>query len=57
MTWVDPEEGLVYVFLSNRIHPSALNKKLISLNVRTNIQKVIYDAINSGKLADQIVRK
>ncbi|NQY68336.1 MAG: serine hydrolase [Flavobacteriales bacterium] len=57
MTWVDPEENLVYVFLSNRVNPSAENKKLIYMNVRTKIQKVIYDAINNGKLADQIVRK
>jgi CubicO group peptidase (beta-lactamase class C family) len=43
--WADPKTGLVYVFLSNRIHPSAENKKLIELNVRTEIQQVIYDAM------------
>ena len=57
MAWVDPDEELVYIFLSNRVHPKASNKKLLDLSVRTNIQKVIYDAINNGKLADQIVRK
>lgn len=44
-TWADPENGLVYVFLSNRIHPSTENKKLIEMNVRTEIQEVIYEAI------------
>jgi hypothetical protein len=34
------------VFLSNRVHPSAENKKLVEMNVRTRIQDVIYDAIN-----------
>lgn len=43
--WVDPEYDLVYVFLSNRIHPSAENKKLIRMDVRTRIQDVIYEAI------------
>ncbi len=43
--WADPEDEIVYVFLSNRIHPDASNKKLISLSIRTRIQEVIYDAI------------
>lgn len=44
-TWVDPESGLVYVFLSNRINPSVDNKKLVEMNVRTDIQEVIYGAM------------
>jgi beta-glucosidase-like glycosyl hydrolase/CubicO group peptidase (beta-lactamase class C family) len=43
--WVDPEYNLVYVFLSNRINPSADNRKLIRMNTRTNIQQAIYKAI------------
>jgi beta-N-acetylhexosaminidase len=43
--WADPEFDLVYVFLSNRIHPDAMNTKLISTNVRTRIQDVIYKAM------------
>jgi len=44
-TWTDPKYNLVYVFLSNRIHPTANNTKLIKMNTRTKIQQVIYDAI------------
>jgi len=44
-TWADPDNGIVYVFLSNRIHPSAENKKLVELNIRTDIQQVIYDSM------------
>ena len=44
LTWADPESGIVYVFLSNRVHPDAENKKLITMNVRTNVQKVITEA-------------
>ncbi len=47
--WVDPEKELVYVFLSNRIYPDAENSKITKLNVRTNIQEVIYDAINKSR--------
>lgn len=45
-TWADPEKGLVYVFLSNRINPTADNKKLVEMNVRTDIQQAIYDSMN-----------
>jgi beta-glucosidase-like glycosyl hydrolase/CubicO group peptidase (beta-lactamase class C family) len=44
-TWADPVTGIVYVFLSNRVHPDQDNTKLYDLNVRTNIQQIIYDAI------------
>ncbi len=43
--WVDPEYNLVYVFLSNRVNPDASNDKLVKMNVRTEIQQAIYDAI------------
>ncbi|GHC50164.1 glycoside hydrolase family 3 N-terminal domain-containing protein [Ulvibacter litoralis] len=45
-TWADPEEDLVYVFLSNRTYPNAENRKIIGSNLRSNIQEVIYEAIN-----------
>ncbi|QTY27773.1 glycoside hydrolase family 3 N-terminal domain-containing protein [Flavobacterium sp. CS20] len=44
--WADPEENIVYVFLSNRVHPDMTNRKLISENIRTEIQKIIYENIN-----------
>lgn len=43
MVWVDPEYDLVYVFLSNRVHPSASPNRLAQMNVRTEIQSVIYN--------------
>lgn len=48
--WVDPEEELVYVFLSNRIYPSSDNRKLLDMNIRTRIQEEIYKAINNSKV-------
>ncbi|MGB7843884.1 MAG: glycoside hydrolase family 3 N-terminal domain-containing protein, partial [Salinimicrobium sp.] len=46
LTWADPAEEIVYVFLSNRVHPSAENKKLIREGIRTKIQEAIYEAID-----------
>lgn len=46
-TWADPSEEIVYVFLSNRTYPSADNKKIIQSNLRSNIQEVIYEAIEN----------
>ncbi|MEO8795584.1 MAG: serine hydrolase [Daejeonella sp.] len=46
--WVDPKEKLVYIFLSNRVYPSATNK-LNSLRIRPRIQDAIYEAIEDGK--------
>jgi CubicO group peptidase (beta-lactamase class C family) len=45
MIWVDPTYDLVYIFLSNRVYPDASNNKLIEMNVRTDIQQVVYNAI------------
>lgn len=43
--WADPEEEIVYVFLSNRTYPTAENRSLISSNLRTEIQAAIYASI------------
>ena len=49
LVWADPQEQLVYVFLSNRIHPNSENKKLINMDVRTKIMNVFYDAIRTSE--------
>ena len=43
--WVDPENDLVYVFLSNRIYPNVTNRKLNQLHIRERIQEAIYGAM------------
>ncbi|RRN77506.1 beta-N-acetylglucosaminidase, partial [Pseudoxanthomonas sp. SGD-10] len=42
--WIDPAHDLIYIFLSNRVHPKVTNK-LLNLNIRSRIQDVIYSAI------------
>ncbi len=44
-TWADPESGILYVFLSNRIYPTMRNRGLVRSNMRTKIQQDIQDAI------------
>ncbi|MFZ9660745.1 MAG: glycoside hydrolase family 3 N-terminal domain-containing protein [Chitinophagaceae bacterium] len=43
-TWADPIYNLLYVFLSNRVHPDGSNK-LLNMNVRSNIHEAIYKAL------------
>lgn len=43
--WADPTNGLVYVFLCNRIYPEVWNSKLMQLDIRTRIQQAIYEAL------------
>lgn len=43
--WADPDQDLVYVFLSNRVYPDAGNNKITRLNIRTRIHEAIYQAI------------
>ena len=45
MVWMDPKEDLLYIFLSNRVHPTRDNHRLYSLNTRTEIHQALYDAI------------
>ncbi|MDR1601620.1 MAG: serine hydrolase [Tannerella sp.] len=46
--WIDPENKLIYIFLSNRLHPTRLNTKLFTRNIRTRIQDVIYRSLQHG---------
>lgn len=45
MVWMDPENDLLYLFLSNRVSPTRDNHRLYRLNTRTEIQQVLYDAM------------
>ncbi|GHU66686.1 beta-N-acetylglucosaminidase [Bacteroidia bacterium] len=44
--WVDPDNQLIYIFLSNRVYPSRTHTQLMRLNIRPRIQDVIYEAMN-----------
>jgi len=44
-TWADPENGLLYVFLSNRVCPNAENTKITEMNIRSKIQEVLVKSL------------
>ncbi|HEY3388136.1 MAG TPA: glycoside hydrolase family 3 N-terminal domain-containing protein [Prolixibacteraceae bacterium] len=46
--WADPSDGLVYIFLSNRVYPTRDNNKISDLNVRTDILQELYDEIRAA---------
>lgn len=44
--WVDPDNGLVYVFLSNRTYGTdSWFNKLSRMNIRERIQQTLYDSL------------
>ncbi len=47
--WADPQENLIYIFLSNRTYPSMKNNKLGRLNYRPRIQEAVYQALVDKK--------
>jgi CubicO group peptidase (beta-lactamase class C family) len=43
--WADPENGLIVIFLSNRVYPDAENNKLAKNDIRTKIHECFYEAV------------
>lgn len=50
MAWCDPDNKLLYLFLSNRTYPDEFNTKLSEMNIRTQIQDIIYQALEESKI-------
>lgn len=46
--WVDPDAELLFIFLSNRVHPTRNNRKLYQLGIRPRIHTVLYEAIKTN---------
>ena len=43
--WADPENNIVFIFLSNRTYPNENNKKLLELNIRTRAIEIVYSSL------------
>ena len=50
LAWADPVSEINFVFLSNRVYPDAENWKIVKMNTRTDIQRVIYEAVSKLKI-------
>lgn len=44
--WIDPDNEIVFIFLSNRVHPSARNWKINKYKIRQKIHQTVYDSLN-----------
>ncbi len=40
--WVDPQNELLYILLTNRVYPTRNNSKISELNIRTSIHQLFY---------------
>jgi len=47
--WADPSNGLIYIFLSNRVFPTRENNKISEMNVRTDILQLVCEQLNRIK--------
>lgn len=47
--WADPANDLLFVFLSNRVHPTRDNRKIYSLSVRPRIHTLVYDLLQQSE--------
>lgn len=45
VVWADPDKDLVFVFLSNRVYPTAENKKMIIAHTRRKLIELVYSSI------------
>lgn len=43
--WVDEKNDLIFIFLSNRVYPDPMNKKLNQMGIRKHMHQVFYDQI------------
>ncbi len=43
--WVDPDHEIVFVFLSNRIHPNVENRKINFFRVREQVHQAVYEVM------------
>jgi CubicO group peptidase (beta-lactamase class C family) len=43
--WADPKDNLIYVFLSNRTYPTMKNNKISENNIRTEVHRLIKEAL------------
>ena len=45
MAWADPDSGILFIFMSNRVYPTRENSTLYNLNIRTAMHQIVYDSL------------
>ncbi len=51
LVWADPDQDLVFIFLSNRVYPDASNTLINSHRIRRRVMDAVYQAIEPEKMA------
>ncbi len=49
MVWVDPDEDLLFIFLSNRINPDVENNAITTQRTRRRLHDIVYTSIRDTK--------
>lgn len=49
--WADPENNLVFVLLTNRVHPDPKNERFQKMQIRGRVHQGVYRALNSWEAA------
>lgn len=49
LAWADPANGLVFIFLSNRVYPSVEENKLAKSGIRGLIHQLFYQAVAEAR--------
>ena len=47
LVWADPDQAILFIFLSNRVHPTRNNRKIYTLGVRPAIHNAVYELLNA----------
>jgi CubicO group peptidase (beta-lactamase class C family) len=50
VVWANPETKMIFVFLSNSVHPKPANKKLKQMKIRSKVLNLILSAYKPEKL-------
>ncbi|WP_020570550.1 serine hydrolase domain-containing protein [Neolewinella persica] len=48
--WADPENDLVFVLLTNRVHPDPGNERFGKMQIRGKVHRSVYRALNSWEV-------
>lgn len=57
LAWADPSNGLVFIFLSNRVYPSAEENKLAKSGIRGQIHELFYQAVGEARTPGDLYKK
>jgi CubicO group peptidase (beta-lactamase class C family) len=50
--WADPENDLVFVLLTNRVHPDPKNDRFQNMQIRGKVHQGLYQAMNTWELVN-----